>query len=232
MSGLLRTPRSECQPRVLRSSRKTSLLIILHRRNSGSVNLFIGRAGQITGKLPFSRMKTWGGEGCSSGAVWVLDIHESLFPALLAAIPSMAQLCVSLLLDRGRDFTRSDLQAEKLMALGKLAANLSHELNNPASAAQSAALSLSSKVDRIAELCRLGRLFGSEEELERYLEWTESALAVARKEAGASAGARGSLLESDREEELVGWLERHQVPNAWSVGTCIGAGECVGRVAG
>ena len=35
---------------------------------------------------------------------------------MLLAIPSMAQLCVSLLLDRARDFSRADLQAERLVA--------------------------------------------------------------------------------------------------------------------
>src|ERR1700742_4392146 len=129
--------------------------IYVHRRNAGSVSLFIGRTGQITGKLPYSRMAHWGAEGYSSGSLWVLDFHEKEFPAMLQAIPSLAQLCVSILLDRVRDFTRADLQAEKLEALGKLAANLSHELNNPASAAQRSALSLSSKIDKDLELCRL-----------------------------------------------------------------------------
>ena len=30
--------------------------IYVHRRNLGSVTLFVGRTGQITGRLPFSRM--------------------------------------------------------------------------------------------------------------------------------------------------------------------------------
>ena len=60
------------------------------RANSGSVSLFIGRTARVTGKLPFSRMKFWGATGYSSGHLWVLDIHEDLFPAMLAAIPSMA----------------------------------------------------------------------------------------------------------------------------------------------
>ncbi len=61
---------------------------------------------------------------------------------MLAAIPSMAQSCVSLLLDRVREITRMEQQAEKLSALGKLTANLANELNNPASAAQRSAASL------------------------------------------------------------------------------------------
>jgi signal transduction histidine kinase len=187
--------------------------IYVHRRNLGSVTLFVGRTGQITGRLPFSRMVSWAGEGVSSGYLWVLDIHEDEFPAMLVAIPSMAQRCVSIMLDRVRDFTRADQQAEKLAALGNLAANLSHELNNPASAAQRAAQSLASTMDRDEELCRLGRMFTSEEELANYLAWTRRSLAKIRSESADQA----VLSESDREEELIRWMEAHRVPNAWSV---------------
>src|SRR5437762_1824620 len=108
----------------------------VRRRQSGNVALFIGRAGSMTGKLPFSRMKNYGGEGFAVGPIWSLDVPDTLFPEMLAAIPSMAQRSVSILLDRVREVTRIEQQSEKLNALGKLAANLSHELNNPASAAQ------------------------------------------------------------------------------------------------
>jgi signal transduction histidine kinase len=188
---------------------------IFVRRSSDSLTLFIGRTAQITGLLPFSRMKTWAADGYSAGALWLLDIHKDLFPAMLVAIPSMAQLSVSILLDRVRDFTRADLQAEKLTALGKLAANLSHELNNPAAAAKSAAQHLSEKVDRDQSLCQLGRSFRSDEELANYLAWTKQSLAEsALRDLPAY---EGSLVAGDHEETLITWLEEHSVPLAWSV---------------
>ena len=120
--------------------------IHVRRHSGGPMELFIGRAGQMTGYLPFSRMKTSGGQGFAVTPVWALLIHKSLFPEMLAAIPSMAQRVVSTLLDRVREVTRIEQQAEKLTALGKLAGNLAHELNNPASAAQRAASSLVTEI--------------------------------------------------------------------------------------
>jgi signal transduction histidine kinase len=116
--------------------------IHVRRQYGGPMSLFIGRAGQMTGILPFSRMKSYGGQGFAISPVWILLVHRSDFPAMLQAIPSMAQRCVTALLDRVREVTRIEQQAEKLAALGKLAANLAHELNNPASAAQRAAASV------------------------------------------------------------------------------------------
>jgi len=113
--------------------------IHVRRQHGGPLALFIGRTGQMTGLLPFSRMKTYGGQGFAVTPAWVLLIHKNVFPEMLEAIPSMAQRVVSTLLDRVREVTRIEQQAEKLNALGKLAGNLAHELNNPASAAQRAA---------------------------------------------------------------------------------------------
>jgi signal transduction histidine kinase len=113
--------------------------IHVRRQHGGPMSLFIGRAGQVTGLLPFSRMKSYGGQGYAISPVWALLISRDDFPEMLEAIPSMGQRSVTILLDRVREVTRIEQQAEKLAALGKLAGNLAHELNNPASAAQRAA---------------------------------------------------------------------------------------------
>jgi signal transduction histidine kinase len=192
--------------------------VMAQRRMSGPVARFVGRTSRVTGKLPFSRMKAWGADGCSVGPVWVLDIHEDLFPEMLRAIPSMTQRCVTLLLDRVRDFTRMDEQAEKLLALGKLAANLSHELNNPASAAQRSAASLVTELPETDEAkYRLARLFANDEELERYNAWVRRARAEVQIFAGYSPLPRNPLEASDHEAEILRWLEAHNVSEPWNI---------------
>jgi signal transduction histidine kinase len=190
----------------------------VRRRQSGNVALFIGRAGTMTGKLPFSRMKNYGGEGFAVGPIWSLDIPDNLFPEMLAAIPSMAQRSVSILLDRVREVTRIEQQSEKLNALGKLAANLAHELNNPASAAQRSAASLFGELREYGEQkYRLGNLCLTEEEIAAYRAWVQNARARMSAFSGHSQGPQSPLATTDREAALVRWLESHNVPNSWTI---------------
>lgn len=190
----------------------------VRRRNNGPIALFIGRAGQMTGMLPFSRMKGYGGEGYAAGPVWALDIDQSLFPEMLAAIPSMAQRCVSLMLDRVREITRMEQQAEKLAALGKLAANLAHELNNPASAAQRSAASLFRELREYGDQkYSLGRLSLSDEESEKYKAWVQSARARTAAFSATSKAPQSPLAIVDREDLLLNWLTAHNIPEPWKI---------------
>jgi CRP-like cAMP-binding protein len=68
--------------------------IHVRRQHGGPMALFIGRAGQMTGLLPFSRMKGYGGQGFAVSPVWALFIHKSLFPEMLLAIPTIGQRVV------------------------------------------------------------------------------------------------------------------------------------------
>ncbi len=190
----------------------------VRRLRSGPIALFIGRAGQMTGKLPYSRMKTYGGDGYSVGPTWALDIDQSLFPEMLIAIPSMGQRCVSALLDRVREVTRLEQQSEKLNALGKLAANLSHELNNPASAAQRSAASLFGELRAYGDQkYRLGNLCLSEQEIEGYRNWVQYARSRMSAFSGHAQGPVSPLATTDRETALIRWLEAHNVPEPWTI---------------
>ena len=191
----------------------------VRRRSSGPSALFIGRAGQITGKLPFSRMKNWGGNGYTTGPVWVIDIEEALFPAMLEAIPSMGQRCVSVLLDRVREVTRMEQQSEKLAALGKLAANLAHELNNPASAAQRSAASLFAELrDYGDRKYKLGAMCVAPETSQGLQEWIEQQRAeMAGYTSLLPAEQREPLAIADREAKVTEWLEARNVPEPWKI---------------
>ncbi len=54
--------------------------IHVRRQRGGPMELFIGRAGQMTGLLPFSRMKTSGGQGFAITPVWALLVMKEKFP--------------------------------------------------------------------------------------------------------------------------------------------------------
>ena len=188
--------------------------IHVRRLPTGPVSYFVGRAGHMTGKLPFSRMKTYGGDGYAVGRVWGLSIHETLFPEMLQAVPSLAQLSVSLLLDRVREVTRIEQQSEKLTALGKLAANLSHELNNPASAARSAANNLWTELRTYGDTkYKLGAMHFSAESKQKYWEWTQ----IVRPLIGANDRPLLSnpVLLSDREDAIGLWMKEHGVEEPW-----------------
>ena len=192
--------------------------IHVRRRHSGPMALFIGRAGQMTGKLPYSRMKGYGGDGYTTGPCWVLDIHESLFREMLAAIPSMGQRCVSVLLDRVREVTRIEQQAEKLAALGKLAANLAHELNNPASAAQRSAMSLATELrDYGDRKYKLGSLCLTTETSRRLHEWILKTRTEIASQPQLTEAETNPMAVVDRESAILAWLEKHQVANAWNI---------------
>jgi signal transduction histidine kinase len=187
--------------------------IHVRRQRGGPMELFIGRAGQMTGYLPFSRMKISGGQGFAVSPVWALTIHKDLFPEMLQAIPSMAQRVVSTLLDRVREVTRIEQQAEKLSALGKLAGNLAHELNNPASAAQRAASSLVTELRANRQnRFKLVNLCLSDEQIRRIQDWEQRVLSRRASVDGVNAG---ELIA--REESLRKWLSDLPCEESWEV---------------
>jgi len=191
--------------------------IHVRRQHGGPMALFIGRMGQMTGVLPFSRMKGYGGQGFAISPVWALLVHHSLFPEMLAAIPSMSQRVVSTLLDRVREVTRIEQQAEKLTALGQLAGNLAHELNNPASAAQRAAASLHAalRANR-SNRYKLVNIKLSESQLRSFEEW-ENKLLCRQPETLELAQESNALAFIAREESLRAWLSAIGCADVWEI---------------
>src|SRR3954451_16538564 len=102
-------------------------------------------------------------------------------------------------------------QRERLLALGKLTAGLTHELNNPAAAAGRATAALR---DRVAGMRhKLAML--SEEEIDGEM---LRSLTGMQEEFVARIGAQGdvsALERADREETLGEWLEDRDITRPW-----------------
>jgi signal transduction histidine kinase len=192
--------------------------IHVRRLRVGPMSLFIGRSGQMTGMLPFSRMKAYGGQGFAATDVWALLVHHSLFAEMLDAIPSMGQRVVSTLLDRVREVTRIEQQAEKLNALGKLAGNLAHELNNPASAAQRAASGLSQELRANRKnRFQLINLCLNEEQVAAVEAWEHKILLGPANSLDAPESLPASVALLAREESIRVWLAALSCPDPWDV---------------
>ena len=187
--------------------------IYVRREHGGPAALFIGRSGLITGLLPYSRMKAYGGLGYTSAPTWGLEYDKSLFPEMLKTIPLLTERFVGILLDRVREITRMEQQSEKLNALGKLAGNLAHELNNPASAAQRSAAGLLEELRVYGhERFNLGRLCLSASDGEKVLNWEDQVRTEAKR-----LGRPPETEQTHREDEIVTWLRRHEIQESWHI---------------
>src|SRR5262249_32137481 len=116
------------------------------------------KPGEVTGLLPFSRMKQSPVTGRAITSGRMLRFPAALFPELIQRMPELTKRLVGLMSDRIREVTRMEQQRDRLAALGKLSAGLAHELNNPASAARRATSQLRALLQQIKDASHeLGR---------------------------------------------------------------------------
>jgi signal transduction histidine kinase len=125
---------------------------------NGEIVVMQGKIGEVTGALPFSRMKQFMVTARAISAGRILSFPSSLFPELIQKMPELVKRLVGVMTDRVRETTRLEQQRDRLASLGKLSAGLAHELNNPAAAAKRAAAQLRDTLHRIKEASlQLGR---------------------------------------------------------------------------
>jgi signal transduction histidine kinase len=167
------------------------------------------KGGDVAGHLPFSRMQASPGETRIQEPTEVLELLRERFPELIRECQELTAIFVHVMVDRARTFRASDLHDEKLSSLGRLAAGLAHELNNPASAVASNAATLKERLPALESAFRgLGRVLLSDEERALFLELRGRCLAD--REGGTSS----PLEASDRVEALGDWLERRGLERA------------------
>jgi signal transduction histidine kinase len=108
------------------------------------------------------------------------------------------------MLDRARRFSASQLQDEKMISLGRLAAGLAHELNNPASAVVRNAKLL---LEGLAEVDGAARAFGGAKLSPEQLGRITAVRGACQTERGGEV--LSAVGQATREDGITEWLERH-----------------------
>ncbi len=175
-------------------------------RGAGLRRVTEWRTGEVTGKLPYSRMISAPGNNRLESASELLAFHERQFQEMAHRCPRFTAYCVHLMLDRARSFSASELQDEKMTSLGKLAAGLAHELNNPASATVRAAKQLLAGLGDVEGAARaLGASGATAETMDAIERVREVCLTV------PAGTVLSPLQQADREDEIAEWLARHRI---------------------
>jgi signal transduction histidine kinase len=190
----------------------------LHSRREDGVSdgrLFVRRTGQTGGVLPWTRLTESPVTIRAVVPSTVACFARSDFPAMFKHIPVLEQRLAGLMVDRVRQTAQMDQQRERLAGLGKLAAGLAHELNNPVAAIQRSSDELRRSIEDLVTVGRevLGGVVGAE--------------ALARFEAMGrdgdvdSSGRRAApvdrLARSDAEDAVASALDRVGVADPWSL---------------
>ena len=182
---------------------------VFNVQQNQSREIAILEKGDITGLLPYSRLKIASGYGQALEDAKILSLHRKDLPDLIRENYQLTEALVHFMSSRIREFTTFQQQSEKMMALGKLSAGLAHELNNPASAIVRSSKELKSHLGQLPENFKnMIRIRVEEEKIDAINEILFNRLKQ-------KAPKRMSLMERQvYEDELVDCLEELGADNA------------------
>lgn len=149
----------------------------------------------------------------------VYEITGDDFRELLHECRAFERLVFQALQKRLRGLESFLRTREKMIALGTLSAGLAHELNNPAAAVVRA---LQDVIPALAELQRMNLVYGQRQVEEAHTQQWEQA-----RDSGYDAILNDRLdpiTRSDREDQILEWLEAYGVENAWKIAAPLAAG--------
>lgn len=180
-------------------------------RGAGPRRVTEWRDGEVSGMLPYSRMTGPPGDNYLEAKSELLSIQKDFFPEMTNRCPAFTAHTVHSMLDRARRFNASDLQDEKMISLGKLAAGLAHEINNPASATVRSAKHL---LASLAEADIASRSLGAAGLTDELID------SIGQIRLSCLAQPIGDVLspiqQADREDDIAEWLNGHQVDRVYA----------------
>ncbi len=171
---------------------------------SGRRKIMEWRGGDITGMMPYSRLIAPPGDVVAEEPTEVVTVPSGDLPQMICDCHELTAILVHLMVDRARHFTSSYLHDEKMVSLGKLAAGLAHELNNPASALTRSAKALAASIDSVRTASHdLGAAGLTMEQV--------AAIDAIRQISISSRvqSVRSPLEQEDRERSIANWLKKH-----------------------
>ena len=184
-------------------------LTIYVNQGAGPRKVMEWRGGDTTGVMPYSRIVSPPGDVVAEEPTEVVTVYREHMPKLIRECPELTAILVHAMLDRARHFTSSFLHDEKMVSLGKLAAGLAHELNNPVSAiARSASALTATRARADAAALALGASGLTAEQIAASEKVRDACLA------GCAPLMLSPLQREEREDSIARWLKKNGADTA------------------
>ena len=145
----------------------------------------------------------------SCGSSTLLKLNRDSIRKLVAEGSPLSTTMIAAMTQRARHCDSQMVQEEKLAALGKMAAGLAHELNNPATAARRASKLM---LEAVLETPMRMLAYDSHYTQEERAQLREFATSMAQQ--CQPKPPQDPLELSDREQELQDWLESQNIPRS------------------
>jgi len=184
-------------------------LTIYVNQGSGPRKIMEWRPGDVTGFMPYSRLVAPPGDVVAEEPTEVVTVNRADMKEMIGECHELTTILVHVMLDRARHFTSSFLHDEKLVALGKLAAGLAHELNNPVSAIARSAGALSATRTRADAAARTLGASGLTPAQAADVEKVREACLAHR-----DLSVLSPLQQEEREDSITEWLKKNSAETA------------------